>query len=303
MVTRLLSAKTSEMMKMTKEELKVAIKASEGRIILSENMIIYKPLCDTLTNAEVDCAFGADLILLNFFDVQHPYIAGLNEGDDNNPDFTPDFMSVKKLKKLIGRPVGINLEPINFDAKMLEKRHDIAYGRIATKENIIKAQELGFDFICLTGNPRTGVDNNSIIDALKLTKENYNGLIMAGKMHCTGVNEPIINEKIAKSFIDNGADVILIPAVGTIPELTEKDMMNIVKYVHQAGTLVMSTIGTSQEGSTPSVIEQIAIRNKICGADIQHIGDVSTKENIFTLSMAIRGQRHTFNRMAISINR
>lgn len=65
----------------------------------------------------------------------------------------------------------------------------------------------------------------------------------------------------------------------------------------------MSTIGTSQEGSTKHVIEEIALRNKICGVDIQHIGDVSQKENIFAMSMAIRGQRHTYNRMAQSVRR
>lgn len=43
MKTRLISAKTSEIMAMNKEELKASIKASEGRIICSENMIIYKP--------------------------------------------------------------------------------------------------------------------------------------------------------------------------------------------------------------------------------------------------------------------
>lgn len=35
----------------------------------------------------------------------------------------------------------------------------------------------------------------------------------------------------------------------------------------------MSAIGTSQETSDTDTIKEIALRNKICGVDIQHIGD------------------------------
>lgn len=232
-----------------------------------------------------------------------PYIAGLNDGDDSEPDFTPDFDAVKKLKKYVGRPIGLNLEPVNLEADMLENRHTIREGRIATAETLKKASELGFDFVCLTGNPRTGVDHAGILNAIQLAKTHFNGLILAGKMHSAGVNEKIIDEEIIKGYIECGADIVLAPAVGTIQGFDEEQMKKVVIYAHQHGALVMSTIGTSQEGSSTSVIEQMAIRNKICGVDIQHIGDVSQKENIFAMSMALRGQRHTYNRMAQSINR
>ncbi|CRH92985.1 Uncharacterised protein [Chlamydia trachomatis] len=70
----------------------------------------------------------------------------------------------------------------------------------------------------------------------------------------------------------------------------------------------MSAIGTSQESSDQEVVKQIALRNKICGVDIQHIGDagfggLAPVENIFALSQAIRGLRHTISRMARSVNR
>ena len=71
---------------------------------------------------------------------------------------------------------------------------------------------------------------------------------------------------------------------------------------------MLSAIGTSQESSDPDTIKQIAIQNKICGVDIQHIGDagyagLAPVENIFALSKAIRGMRHTASMMARSINR
>ena len=70
----------------------------------------------------------------------------------------------------------------------------------------------------------------------------------------------------------------------------------------------MSCIGTSQEGSDQSTIREIAIRNKICGVDIQHIGDagyggLAPYENIMALSIAIRGVRHTVSMCARSIVR
>ena len=46
----------------------------------------------------------------------------------------------------------------------------------------------------------------------------------------------------------------------------------------------------------------------MCGVDIQHIGDsgyggLAPVENIFTMSKAIRGQRHTLAMIGKSINR
>lgn len=303
MTTRLISATASEIMDMRKEDLKASIKVSEGRIICSENMVIYKPLCDVLTNAEIDRAFGADLILLNFLDVNSPWIAGLNDGDDSFPDYTPDNESIRKLKAYVGRPIGLNLEPVNTNADMMEKRHKIKSGRTVTVDHLRKANALGFDFVCLTGNPKTGVDNAGILEAIKLANQHFDGLILAGKMHSAGVNEKVVDEEMIEKFIDAGADVILVPAVGSVPGFCEEQLTRVVELVHRKNALVMSTIGTSQEGSSSSVIEQMAIRCKICGVDIQHIGDVSQKENIFAMSMAIRGQRHTYNRMASSIKR
>lgn len=219
-MTRLISATASEILQMNKQQLFDSIRASEGRVICSENMVIYKPVCDVLTNAEIDRAFGADMILLNFLDVTAPFIAGLNTQDDSYPDWSPDFDSVKKLREYVGRPVGLNLEPVNINANMMDSRNEINGGRIVTKENLIRAAELGCDFVCLTGNPKTGVDNQSLVSAVQLAKENFPGLILAGKMHSAGVNEDIVNLDLVKQFIDHGADVVLAPAVGTVPGFT-----------------------------------------------------------------------------------
>ncbi|GAD39523.1 hypothetical protein ANG2_1850, partial [Streptococcus constellatus subsp. constellatus SK53] len=61
----------------------------------------------------------------------------------------------------------------------------------ASQASFEQIEKLGFDFVCLTGNPGTGVSNKEIIDAVKLAKQHFSGLIIAGKMHGAGVSEPV----------------------------------------------------------------------------------------------------------------
>lgn len=299
MVKRLLSASSSELLKMNGKELAQSIKASEGRTVLSENVVV-QPAPDGLTMSEIAAAFGADLLLLNLFNVFDPQVCGL---DVNDPDDT-----VKRLQELTGRPIGVNLEPVDSDAKMESTKFKLPEGRIATAKSMKKAEELGFSFVCFTGNPGSGVTNRMIVEAVKTAKANFSGMIIAGKMHGAGVDEPVADEESVKAMIDAGADVILTPAVGTVPGFISDELIKIVKLVHAHNGLVMSTIGTSQEGAGRDVIREIALKNKICGVDIQHIGDagwgvVPPTETIFELSNAIRRLRHTIARMARSINR
>lgn len=299
MKTRLLSASSSEMLQLTSLELKQAIKASEGRTIVSEN-VAPRPSWtgDDLTNAEVAAAFSADLILLNCVDVFDVQISGLPATDQ----------PILELRRLVGRPIGVNLEPIDLDVDMTEKRLELVEGRQATAKTFQEIEALGFDFVCLTGNPGTGVSNNQIERAIQQAKDYFSGLIIAGKMHAAGSNEAVIDLETVRRFIEAGADVILVPAVGTVPGFTEDDLRAIVEEVHAHNALIMSAIGTSQEGSDTTIVRDIAIRNKICGVDIHHIGDagysgIAPVENIFALSDAIRGKRHTIVRMSRSIRR
>ncbi|WDF82417.1 haloacid dehalogenase-like hydrolase [Lacticaseibacillus pabuli] len=309
MVKRLISANTSDVLAMTGSELKQSIKASEGRVVLSENVVLRQP-DDGITTSEVAAAFGADMILLNLLDVLHPVILGLYPGENDlgTAKAHEDGQPIRRLQKLVGRPIGVNLEPVDPDADMAEDRLDIPEGRTASAKTLTKAEELGMNFVVLTGNPGTGVTNAQIAKNVTLAKQLFSGLIIAGKMHGAGVNEPVVSEDAVQAFVEAGADVVLVPAVGTVPGFTDDELKKIVDYAHAHGALVMSTIGTSQEGSGASFIENVAIRNKVAGVDIQHVGDAAWGfqtpfENIYPLSRAIRGDRHTISRMARSINR
>ena len=298
MVKRFISSNASEILSMTAPELKQSIKASEGRVILSENVAFKESYIGDVTNAEIARSFGADLILLNGIDIFQPFVAGL--------DAKEDF--VKELHRLVGRPIGINLEPVDSQAQMAGERLIINEGRQASLATVQPAEELGGDFICLTGNPGTGVTNQAIIDTIRVVKENFSGLLIAGKMHASGVDEPVADLEAIAQFIEAGADIVLAPAVGSVPGFDEQDLKQIVRLAHQKGALVMSAIGTSQESADEDIVKQMAIRNKICGVDIQHIGDsgygcLAPVENIFAMSKALRGQRHTISMISRSINR
>lgn len=309
MVKRLISANTSDVLAMNGAELKQSIKASEGRVVLSENVVMSE-VGEGITTSEVAAAFGADLILLNGLDVLNPVIFGLYDGEETGETAKVhhDGESIHRLQKLVGRPIGVNLEPVDPNADMAENRLVIPEGRMASEKTLLEAEHLGFNFVCLTGNPGTGVTNAQIAANIKVAKRVFSGLVIAGKMHGAGVNEPVVSVEATQSFLDAGADVILVPAVGTVPGLDEEELKAIVKLAHANEALVMSTIGTSQESSGASYIETIAIKNKIIGVDIQHVGDAAWRiqspfENIYAMSRAIRGDRHAIQRMARSINR
>ena len=83
----------------------------------------------------------------------------------------------------------------------------------------------------------------------------------------------------------------------------------LVDYVHSLGKLTITSIGTSQEGADEWTIRTIALNSKMTGTDIHHIGDagmspgMATPENIMIYSIVIKGKRHTYRRMARSVNR
>lgn len=302
---RLLNCTASDFEQMSKDQLLQSIEASEGRTMLAEVIVQASPLYPGLTNAEYVAAFGADLVLLNQFNVQSPHINDLPSTDPKQV--------ITKLKKLIGRPVGINLEPVDENPNSTETLEVLDEGRKATKRSIKLAKELGIDFVCFTGNPKTGVTNEAILQAIVNAKEIAEDqfFIIAGKMHSSGVKVGkggLLTPDVAEQFIEAGADVVLIPGVGTVPGSTLSKTEALVERIHEKGALALTTIGTSQEGADKATIQQMALYNKMAGADIHHSGDagyhgISVPERIMEYSIAIRGKRHTYIRMASSINR
>ena len=265
------------------------------------------PLLGNVTNAEFAASMGADILLLNLFDVQHPVVQGLPE--------TPPEETIRLLKKLTGRPIGINLEPVPDGAEAeADPLWAMSAGRLATVENALRAKALGVDFILLTGNPGVGVTNEAITATLRRFREAVGDAIVlaAGKMHAAGVlteaAESILTEQDIADFVEAGADILLLPAPGTVPGITMEYAHALIACAHRHGALTITSIGTSQEGADPDTLRRIALMCKMAGTDIHHLGDtgyfgMALAENILAYSIAIRGVRHTDHRMAASVER
>ena len=306
MTKRLIDTTARELVSYNKQELLTSIADSEGRTLAAETIGTVTPMLVDITNAEFVTSLGADLIMLNVFDVNEPVIQGL-------PQVPPEDV-VREVKRLTGRMVAINLEPAAIKNSAQSSVWDLTKGRQATSENAKKAADMGVDMIVLTGNPGVGVENDAIIQALSQLKEAVGDrvILTAGKMHASGVlseaGEKILTENEVESFVDAGADVILLPAPGTVPGISMEYAAKLIKRAHEKGALAMTTIGTSQEGADEDTIRQIALMCKMAGADIHHIGDsgymgMALPENIMAYSVAIRGKRHTYRRMAVSLLR
>ncbi|MFP4021419.1 MAG: haloacid dehalogenase-like hydrolase [Halanaerobium sp.] len=301
MVKRILSSSSSELLNYNKDELLQSIKLSEGRTIVSE-VIGEESLFRDLSNAEVAAAFGADILLLNLFDLNQPHFKNIQKSSS--------LEIVNEIKRLCGRPVGINLEPVSEDDLKSDHFVELSSGRKSSLKNIEQAVKAGFNMVTFTGNPSAGVSNQAIIEAVKIADQNFGDqiIITAGKMHMAGINEDYLAAKYIDSLISAGTDIILLPAVGTVPGIDLSSLKEIIKLIHNRGKLALTAIGTSQESADQETIREIALMSKMAGADIQHIGDagysgIALPENILTLSKTIRGKRHSYRRMAISINR
>ena len=306
MTKRLIDTTARELVSYNKQELLTSIADSEGRTLAAETIGTVTPMLVDITNAEFVTSLGADLIMLNVFDVNEPVIQGL-------PQVPPEEV-VREVKRLTGRMVAINLEPAIVKDTEDKSVWNLTKGRQATPENAKKAADMGVDMIVLTGNPGVGVENDAILQALSQLKEAVGDrvILTAGKMHASGIlseaGEKILTENEVESFVDAGADVILLPAPGTVPGISMEYAAKLIKRAHEKGALAMTTIGTSQEGADEDTIRQIALMCKMAGADIHHIGDsgymgMALPENIMAYSVAIRGKRHTYRRMAVSLLR
>jgi len=306
---RIIDCNASDFVNCTAKELIASIAAAEGRTLASETIGSVMPLLGDISNAELAASLGADILLLNMFDVNSPKINGI-------PACAPED-TIRLLKKLTGRPIGINLEPVEQVLSSEDPDENIwamTSGRRATLENGRKAAEMGVNFILLTGNPGVGVTNEAITQTLKLYKHEFGEKIVlaAGKMHASGVlsegGEKIITKDDISAFAEAGADIILMPAPGTVPGITMDYIRSLVSYAHSLGCLTITAIGTSQEGADTDTIKQIALMCKMTGTDIHHLGDsgytgIAAPENITAYSIAIRGLRHTYRKMARSVAR
>jgi hypothetical protein len=217
---RYLDCSASELLSISKQDLLDALRASEGRIVVSETIGAVQPLLLTITNAEVAASQGADLLLLNMFDVDNPVMHGM-------PDGIEPAQLIHALQHLTGRIIGVNLEAV--DPALQQERSEfwvLREGRMATAENAHKLVTMGAKFIVLTGNPGNGITNRAIASSMRAIHAavGEKAILMAGKMHAAGIlsegGENILTQGDIAEFRASGADLIVLPAPGTVAGIT-----------------------------------------------------------------------------------
>lgn len=302
-VTRLISASKKDFEKMGPMDLKESIRLSEGRVVMGQHLLFAsKGLVRGVTNSELMFAFGADMVLLNTFN--------LND-ESNNPGL--QGLTYQELKARCNRPIGIYLGCPGKNGVTQKKLYD-AEGMLATPEHVARAVEMGVDFIILGGNPGSGTSIEDVIATTKWVKEKYGDkvLLFAGKWE-DGVDEKVLGDPLAtydpkdviRRLIDVGADVIDFPAPGSRGGISVHHIQELVQYVHtyKPGTLAMCFLNSSLEGADPDTVRLIALKMKETGADVHAIGDggfsgCTCPENIQQLSVSLKGKPYTYFRMA-----
>lgn len=317
MAKRIFELDQNDVQNMNASLLFETIKRSEGRTVMAEVCCGHQPLIDAVSNAEAAAAFGADMITLNLFDVQKPFIWGLFseefswgasekqsswlanklESVIHMMDKSQNQDVIQKLKKITGRLIGVNLEPV-------PQNSNYASGFCANFQNYEQCLALGFDYVVLTGNPKTGVTIDSIAAAAKELKSVAGDkiFIISGKMHGAGGDNVYTLTELDK-LIEAGTHVVMTGAPATLPGYTIDFVYKQIEHIHKGGVLAKTAIGTSQEGATTDTIRDITLWSKMAGTDIMHIGDaaysgMALPENIMAVSVALRGIRHTYRRMA-----
>ncbi len=289
-MTRVLDLFGSALADLGGDDLVAAIRAAEGRTVMAEVVAGAPPLLAGTSNAELVSAFGADLVCLNLLDPAErgrTPVQGL-EALDAPPT------SLAALAGLLGRPVGLNLEPDTEEVPPPFRATEAVAGA---------AHKGGAAFVMITANPGRNATIADLATAVEVVRSAAPGLAcFAGKMHHAGRAEALTAD-VSQRLAEAGANGVLVPLPGTVPGMSETAAAGMVAAAHSLGAIAIGTIGTSQEGADEDTMRALALAGKRIGVDVHHIGDagftgVARPEGIYAYSVAIRGIRHTWNRMA-----
>lgn len=317
---RLLTSSPKTILAYNSQQLYEAIKMSESRTISAVARVKGPNVVDGVSNVELCAAFGADIITLGVYDPRNPYFPGLPSKVEKEPDDSildqvqidlGRGWTISTVKEAIGRPIASALfgTEESFVPGMAESFNDV----IANRENATLLVEQGCDIVQYMD---WMADTETLVRTINMLKEvvGDQALLSYSKPNGYGLfdqhpRKEFITENELLSVIEAGAQMVEIPAVGTLPGFTQEKVTKLVNIIHDGGALANLWIASSQEGGDTDTIKRIGYYSKMTGADIFTISDVWTTEsvpppeNIMALSISIRGVRHTYRRMAMSILR
>lgn len=330
MIKRLLNYSPKEMLSLKPDELFLAIKMSEGRVVEGMARSRGPNLLQYVSNAEVCAAFGCDIVHLNCLDPNAPIFPGIPSKDPADDEPFREIQvpvgrgwTIREMREIVGRPLSMALvvEPAygahHIDTGYADEKQDTGGGAsFATEANMDKMVASGADIVGLHGWAK----QEQFIPQLEMLAKKAKGkaIVEAGIPHGPGLLyarevpydlRELITPEFAANMVKAGAQIVQIPAVGSLPGFTPAYVGAMIDAIHAEGGLASTGIHNSQEGTDEYTIRRIAIDNKQLGADIQVLGDAGLNENmglpetIQALCIAIKGHRHTYRRLTESVLR
>jgi hypothetical protein len=298
----MLSARASDFAKMNASELTECIRTAGGRTVAAEVICTYQSPVEGISHGEIAAAMGADIIVLDRYDSLKPDInnAPLEVVSSEAPLF--------EYKRFVGRPVGINM--IVADPQAGSQLG----GRLISAANVDRAVDQGVDIIFLYSRPQMDGTPEKMRVATEAIYHLHGGTVMLVGVPSFKTPPPRTPDGVdlfsqeAKALLDAGCHAIGLPMPGSHQGWQLEQTARVIDSVQQNRGLAWLFITGSIEGSPKEVLFQMALNAKMLGADAYRLDEAGLSgmplpENIFRFSLAIRGARHTYRRMASSILR
>lgn len=299
MVKRLLDATASDFLQMNASDLQESIRLSEGRTVAAEAICTYESPVEGVSHGEIARAMGADIIVLDHYDPLNPIIQG-----------TPSHMlqsdtPLLAYKKLLGVPIGINM--IVAEENMAES----IGGRLITPTHVEAAVKQGVDLINIYARPQMGGTHQMMIDAIQKILQQHGQDVLLIAVPSFSRPAPRTDTDVnlfihdSRQLMTAGCHAIALPMPSTKQGWLWKSAQSIIDAIHAEGCLAWLFLTGSVEGASPNTIEILTLHAKQSGADAYRIDEaglsgMAIPKNIYTFSVAIRGERHTLRRMASS---
>ncbi|MBL8132256.1 MAG: hypothetical protein JNL42_10395 [Anaerolineae bacterium] len=299
MAKRLLEAVASDFQAMDGVELAESIRQAEGRTLAAEVIAAAEPPVSGVSGGELAAAMGADIVALDQYDPFAPRIAGVE------PGLLGD-QPLAQYSLLLGRPLGINLIVAEPDPAL--------GGRLFSRASLDAAVTQGVNLIFLYARPRQGGTAAMQSDAARLIASAHPRAALVVGVPSFSKPPP----RDAASFeshrqeilalLDAGCHGIGMPMPGSKQGWRADQTAALIDVVQGRGGLAWLFVTGSVEGAPPAVMHDLAVLGKQLGADAFRLDEAGLSgmpnpENIFAFSLALRGARHTYRRIASSIRR
>jgi hypothetical protein len=299
MVKRLLDANASDFAAMNARDLAESIRAAEGRTLAAEVICTSEPPVEGISHGELAAAMSADIIVLDGFDPHAPIIRGAPTLGD-----TP----LTTYKRLLGRPIGINMIVADPIQSMT------LGGRLVSETNIYTAAAQGVDMVFLYVRPKQGGTAAMQANAARKIKQQYSEhLLLVGvpsfsKPAPRDANGIADFQREISALVNAGCEAVAFPMPGSKQGWQFAHTAQLIDFTHAHGALVWLFITGSVEGAGTATMSDLALLGKQLGADAFRLDEaglsgMTPPENILAFSLALRGARHTYRRMASSILR